>query len=160
MKKRKNPEWKIPKSQGNPFYATADALQAKIDEYFKTGMRIKTVIVGPATSRMAVDIPIPTISGLCHFLGFDSRQSFYDMEGRPELSYTIKKARLLIEQDYEEDLKQGLGAGAIFALKNFGWKDEHSVVGAVVHKHEISVVDIEARAAEIVKGRQCLGSRN
>lgn len=158
IEKRKTSKWKISKSQGDPKYKTAGQLQKKISAYFNGGMRVKTVIVGNGANKMAVDIPVPTISGLCHFLGFASRQSFYDMEERPELSYTIKRARLLIEQDYEEDLKAGLGAGAIFALKNFGWKDEHSVAqsGEIVHKHIVGHVEIEDRVNQLARARACM----
>jgi len=49
----------------------------------------------------------------------------YDYENRKEYSYTIKKARLMIENRYE----QGLGSketvtGSIFALKQFKWSDK------------------------------------
>lgn len=64
-----------------------------------------------------------TITGLVLHCGFASRQSFYAYEKKPEFSYIIKRARTLIEKEYELCLRRGLGAGAIFALKNFGWTD-------------------------------------
>jgi hypothetical protein len=64
-----------------------------------------------------------TISGLSFHLGFASRQSFYDYEDRQEFSYTIKRLRTFIESCYENNLYSGAPAGAIFALKNMGWKD-------------------------------------
>ena len=71
-----------------------------------------------------------TITGLCLYLGFESRQSFYDYEKKPEYSYIIKNARLHIENGYELSLRSASVTGAIFALKNMGWKDktetEHS----------------------------------
>lgn len=109
-----------------PMYESADQLQEAISEYFQSGVKKRTVI----TKDGAIEIPVPTITGLCNYLGFDSRQSFYDYELKPEFAYTIKKARLLIEQEYEELLQMGQPTGAIFALKNFGWVDkvqtEHS----------------------------------
>ena len=72
----------------------------------------------------------PTITGLAYFLGFSDRHSFYDYEKRGKFSHTIKRARLWIESIYESKLFEGSPTGAIFALKNFGWKDkqetEHS----------------------------------
>ena len=66
-----------------------------------------------------------SVTGLALFLGFDSRQSFYDYENKGgEFSYTIKRARLQIEQHYEEALLSKNATGAIFALKNFGWRDK------------------------------------
>lgn len=68
-----------------------------------------------------------TITGLAYFLGFESRQSFYDYEERPEFSYIIKRARLYIESAYEKKLSGNSVTGSIFALKNMGWKDKQEV---------------------------------
>src|SRR6478609_132401 len=68
-----------------------------------------------------------TITGLALNLGFESRQSFYDYEKEGEFSYTIKKARLTVEAFYESKLLSNNSTGAIFALKNFGWKDKQDV---------------------------------
>ncbi len=68
-----------------------------------------------------------TISGLAYYLGFESRQSFYDYESNPKFSYTIKRARLFIENEYEKLLISNNTTGAIFALKNFGWTDKQEV---------------------------------
>lgn len=68
-----------------------------------------------------------TISGLAYYLGFESRQSFYDYEKNAKFSYTIKRARLFIENEYEKLLASGNVTGAIFALKNFGWSDKQEV---------------------------------
>jgi hypothetical protein len=68
-----------------------------------------------------------TITGLALYLGFESRQSIYDYEKNGQFSYTIKKARLRVENFYEENLMGEHTAGAIFALKNFGWADNQNV---------------------------------
>ena len=91
-------------------------------------MRKKTIIIGRADQKKTIEVPIPTISGLAHFLGFESRQSFYDYEKKDGFSYTVKRARLFIEVHYEEMLNTGNVTGAIFALKNLGWLDETKVV--------------------------------
>ena len=101
-----------------PQFKTAEDMQAAIEDYFDTHSEGK-----------------PTISGLCYHLGFTSRQSFYAYEKKAEFSYTIKKARLRIESGYEKYLHGGQCAGAIFALKNFGWSD----------KQEIEVKDLEIK---------------
>ena len=109
---------------GRPLmYKTVEELQAAIDDYFKTGVTIRKVIVGSGANKQMVEIPVPTITGLCYSLGFESRQSFYDYEEREGFSYTIKRARLFIEKEYEEQLSSGNTIGAIFALKNMGWID-------------------------------------
>lgn len=66
----------------------------------------------------------PTITGLAYYLGFESRQSFYDYEERGEFSYIIKRLRLAVESGYESRLGEAACTGAIFALKNMGWKDK------------------------------------
>lgn len=68
-----------------------------------------------------------TITGLALALGFESRQSFYDYEKNPEFSYIVRKARLKVEQGYELRLFSGQPTGAIFALKNMGWKDKQEI---------------------------------
>jgi len=130
-----------------PHFETPEELQGKIKEYFETGVKKRTVVVGPSNNKTAVEIPIPTITGLCYFLGFESRQSFYDYENREGFSYTIKRARLFIETEYEEQLTIGNTTGAIFALKNFGWADkqviDHMTGGKPLNenKHEVVFKD-------------------
>lgn len=100
-------------------YETAEELQAKVDEYFA-----KT------------DPDDYTITGLALFLGFCDRQSLYDYEDRELFSCIVKQARLRVENGYELDLKKGKkqATGAIFALKNMGWRDkfENEVSGGMV----------------------------
>lgn len=68
-----------------------------------------------------------TITGLAYELGFCSRQSFYDYEERDGFSYIIKRARLAVEKAYEAKLSGQSVTGAIFALKNMGWKDKSEI---------------------------------
>jgi hypothetical protein len=72
-----------------------------------------------------------TITGLAYHLGFESRQSFYDYEKNALFSYVIKRARLRIEMNYEQMLHSSAPAGAIFALKNFGWSDKTELTGGL-----------------------------
>lgn len=69
----------------------------------------------------------PTISGLAYHLGFESRQSFYDYEEKPEFTYTIRKCRLFMEAHYEARLQGNNPTGAIFWLKNAGWTDKQEI---------------------------------
>ncbi len=114
-------------------FSTPEELQAKVDEYFDKPVDTRTVYVG--ADKTPIKVSVPTITGLALFLGFDSRQSFYDYEKREEFSYTIKVARLRIEREYEQLLQWGNVTGAIFSLKNLGWKDEHTTE----HKGEVTV---------------------
>lgn len=88
----------------------------------------------------------PTVTGLTLHLGFASRQSFYDYENRDEFSYTIKRARLRVECEYEKKLSGGkIAIGAIFALKNFGWTDRQEI------KHEGIPPTDQITKVEIIK---------
>lgn len=67
----------------------------------------------------------PTVTGLALYLGFESRQSIYDyIHNHKEFTYILKKALLHIEMNYEQLLESKASTGAIFALKNMGWKDK------------------------------------
>jgi hypothetical protein len=110
-----------------PKYKTAEELQSKIEEYFNKGVKMRKVVVGNGKNTQVVELEVPTITGLVLYLGFESRQSFYDLEKYPEFSYTIKRARTVMEQMYEEALSIGNTTGAIFALKNFGWVDKQNI---------------------------------
>lgn len=109
-----------------PIFDTTESLQEAIHDYFVNGITYKEVIIGKSPNQELVKLPVPTISGLCFHIGFESRQSFYDYEKKPEFAYTIKRARLFIEKEYEEQLQVGNTTGAIFALKNMGWTDSQS----------------------------------
>lgn len=108
-------------------YDDPTQLAEKIEEYFNGGANKRTVIVGKGENRTTVDIHIYTITGLCYYLGFESRQSFYAYEQKEAFSYIIKKARLRIEQHYEESLQLDAPTGSIFALKNMGWIDKNEI---------------------------------
>lgn len=67
-----------------------------------------------------------TITGLA--LALDtSRKVLIDYEDKDEYSYTIKRAKLMVENGYEIDLKKNGRSGTIFALKNFDWQDKTEI---------------------------------
>lgn len=102
--KKKNPGGRPRK------YAEEEVLQQKIIEYFKD---------------RADNMRPPTVAGLALWLGFADRQSMYDYKKNEKFSCTIKKAVTMIEQYAEERLfGDGPHTGAIFWLKNHGWKDK------------------------------------
>ena len=111
-----------------PIFNSPEHLQEMIEAYFNGGANKRTVIVGKGENKQAIEIPIYTITGLCYYLGFESRQSFYDYEKNTSFSYIIKKARLRIEQHYEETLQMDVpAAGSIFVLKNMDWRDRTDI---------------------------------
>lgn len=118
-----------------PFYETPEELQKKIDEYliYVQGKRDTKWITdsdengNPKDKQIEFWVREPeplTITGIALFLGFESRQSFYDYEKKEGFSYTIKRARTFIENSYEKNLTFARNPqGSIFALKNLGWAD-------------------------------------
>ena len=120
-----------------------DALIARITEFFdwvkgESHTEKRTIAKKDKVTKEVieeeVDVDIwdrmpeqPNITNLALFLGFDSRQSFYDYGKNEEFSYTIKRARLAIENHYEGHLLTPAAPGAIFALKNFGWTDKQEI---------------------------------
>ena len=95
-------------------YKTVKELQTAIIKYFENNKKY-------------------TITGLAYQLGFASRQALINYEGySAQFHYTIKRAKLRIEQGYEENLTENNAAGSIFALKNFDWKDRQDI------KHDVS----------------------
>lgn len=113
-----------------PTFENDKQLQEAIDDYFNNGVAKRQVVIGKVPNQQVIEIQIPTITGLCYYIGFESRQSFYDYELKPEFTYTVKRARLFIEKEYEEQLTSGNTVGAIFALKNMGWRDKHEIEGS------------------------------
>ena len=93
-----------------PKYKTSEEMQTAIDLYF-----------------LSVEEDHLTLTGLALALDFESRQSLYDYEVKGDFAYTIKKARLRIENSYEISLRENGRSGDIFALKNFGWKDKQEI---------------------------------
>jgi len=114
-------------ASGRPIkYKKAEDMALKIAEYLDYIQGEKGADVGEDGDIEKWERPPEpiTITGLCFYLGFESRQSFYDYEKKKEFSYLIKRARLLVENRYERALSSRDVTGAIFALKNMGWKDK------------------------------------
>lgn len=95
-----------------PIYNTAEELEKAIDEYF---------------ASIKDEGEPATITGLALYLGFADRQSLYDYQEKEQFSCIVKKARTMVECEYEKKLSAQSPTGAIFALKNMGWKDKSEV---------------------------------
>jgi len=92
---------------GRPLkFKTVKELQDKIDVYLETTPKQEWTITGLA---LALDT---------------YRQTLLNYEEKDEYLDTIKKAKQMIENSYELDLKKHGRTGTIFALKNFDWKDK------------------------------------
>jgi len=117
-----------------PLYNNAQELSDCIEEYYEQCIPefLKDddgKYILEKGQPIVLKMNIPTMTGLALHLGFCSRQSLYDYEKHKEYSYIIKKARLRIENSYEESLRDPSikATGPIFALKNMGWKDSKDI---------------------------------
>ena len=108
---------------GRPLkFANVFELQSKIDDYFA---------VTPSDEW--------TITGMALHLD-TSRETLLDYQDRDEFSDTVKRAKLKIECGYECDLKKHGRTGTIFALKNFGWRDQQDINHGGQKENPLSVV--------------------
>lgn len=91
---------------GRPLkYKSLADMQPLIDDYFATTPPRTQTITGLA---LALDTDRTTI------INYENRDEFFD---------AIKRAKNRVEHAYELSLRERGGAGDIFGLKNFGWKD-------------------------------------
>lgn len=67
------------------------------------------------------------VTGLALWLGFCSRQEFYDYATKAGFESVIAACRAKVEANYEARLTSAKPTGAIFGLKNMGWRDEKHV---------------------------------
>ena len=100
-----------------PKFESVEELENLVEAYFLS-LEYEDNETGEIKSKS------PTITGLTLFLGFCSKTSLYEYEKKPEFMNSIKRARLMVEEGYERALLTKGSTGAIFALKNFGWKDK------------------------------------
>lgn len=113
---------------GRPLkFPSPEAMQAKIDAYF---------------TACEVSEKTYTITGLA--LALDTnRETLCNYEERDEFFDTIKRAKMRVEEFYEGRLVHPGPTGSIFALKNFGWKDNQTVSGdplnPIKHEHSLAV---------------------
>lgn len=136
---------------GRPLkFKSAKELQDKIDEYFDSCWVDKVIENtdkdGNCTmSTVRYQNEPYTVAGLAAYLGFHSRQSLLNYEGKPEFVDVIKKAKLKIEACWEAQLYDGKGSGPIFWLKNHaGYRDKQEVA----HTGTLTLEQIVAGANE------------
>lgn len=108
---------------GRPrIYQSPEEFEAKVIEFFDNPP-MRKIVVG----FNMIDVPSLTITNLALHLGFSSRGTLYEYEKRDEYSDIIKRAMLVCESSYEDNLSSGQCAGSIFALKNMGWSDRQEI---------------------------------
>ena len=119
-------------------FSSVESMQKIIDKFFDSCKPEITkddkgnYVYNNKTGLPVYNLNPPTLTGLALALGFCSRQSVYDYEKDKKYSYTIKKARLKCENWLEVNLLSGTipPASGIFALKNYGWRDDIGLTGA------------------------------
>lgn len=89
------------------------------------------------------DEPV-TFTGMALHLGFVARQSLYDYQGYDGFSDSVRRARSLVEAEYEKRLAGNNVAGSIFALKNHGWSDRQELEHSGNVPAEVRVTYVEA----------------
>lgn len=118
-----------------PKYDDPKELEAKIEEYFdyiqgEEGEETYINDQGIEVFKWKREPERPTVTGLALFIGFSHKGTLYEYAKKEEFKDSIKRALSLVERSYEFMLDSKTYGGAIFALKNMGWKDkveqEHS----------------------------------
>jgi len=117
-----------------PDFTTARQLGASIDAYFnyiKGEYHLEKKPAKETKSETSASQKVwdresepATITGLAFFLGFNSREAFYDYEANGKFANILKRGRLRIEVMYEKKLHQQSSPGIIFALKSLGWHEK------------------------------------
>ena len=101
--------------RGRPrLYDSHEAFDAKTQEYF---------------AEVETKGKMPTLAGLCLYLGFYDKDSFthYATYGE-DFSRTVKAAKMRIEDDRHQRLANPACTGIIFDLKaNHGWQDKQTL---------------------------------
>lgn len=104
-------------------FSSAEEFQKSVDEYF----------------AQAGDKP--TITGLALHLDCEI-ETIKNYQERDEFSAPTKRAYLRVQNGYEKRMHEGAPTGAIFALKNFGWKDKTEVDQNMSGKLDIGGIKI------------------
>ena len=78
----------------------------------------------------------PTVSGLAFALGFDATQSLLDYKGySEEYSSMLARAKLLVEQSYEDGLRaRDQARGCQIALMRLGWTPKQETITHQTHE--------------------------
>lgn len=116
-----------------PKYKSKEEIEEKIDAYFKecAGEILKDDDGKPVLNKYGDPVYIhqrpPTVTGLALALGFTTRLSLLNYQGKKEFANTITRAKTMIEAYTEERLFDRDGShGAQFSLRNNfnGWNDQ------------------------------------
>ncbi len=131
-----------------PKFKNKEEMQEKIDQYFKDceGKVLKDDKNEPIFNKHGQVVIVGqkplTMTGLARALGFSSRQSLLNYEGKKEFLDTIMRARMRVEEYTEECLFYKESAnGAKFSLANnfAGWTEKKEIE-ADIHTEKLEDV--------------------
>ena len=138
-------------------YKTVEAMQIKIDEYFEACKgeiaRDKDgyiIVSNRGEIQYIVQPKPPTVMGLALALGFASRDSIFDYQGKKEFSAAITRAKARCAEYAESRLFDRDGArGAEFTLRcNFGWRDKTNNETEIENRDKINALKEIFKIAE------------
>ncbi len=107
--------------KGNQYYKLAVNLGRP--RKIETFNDFEALVIGYFNEQKDLKKPKYTITGLSCYVGLTKTDFNAQADRGRDFSDLIKKAKEIIENCYENQLYTTGCAGAIFALKNMGWKD-------------------------------------
>ena len=116
-------------------YKSKEELQIAIDKYFKAcdGTMLTDKNEQPIFNKYGqpvfINVKPPTVTGLALALGFTTRLSLINYQGRKEFVNTITRAKAKIEEYAETRLydKDGCNGAKFNLSNNFGWKERQEI---------------------------------
>ncbi len=117
-----------------PKYSCPQELSERIDKYFLEACNSIPVlgddgkVLTTKTGKPLIDYNPPTVAGLALYLGFADRRSLYDYKKKEKFEYVIRRAIARMEENAEKQFTVGQTSGAIFWLKNHGWRDKNETI--------------------------------
>lgn len=143
-----------------PKYKSKEEIEEKIDAYFKEceGEVLKDEEGKPVLNRFGNPVIInskpPTVTGLALALGFTTRLSLLNYQGKKEFMNTITRAKSMIEAYTEQRLFDRDGtSGAQFSLKNNfkGW-NERQITELDQEEQRAKIAQIKAQTERLAAG--------
>ena len=117
-----------------PMYETKEEMEEKIERYFKecNGVPYFDDDGNPLRTDKGCIVyekqpKPPTVTGLALALGFSTRKSLLEYQGKPEFVNTITRAKTRIEEYAEIRLfdRDGVNGAKFSLMNNFkGWRDK------------------------------------
>lgn len=104
---------------GRPYlFQDADELRERLQKYFD-----ETPISEWTVTGLALELECDRDT----LLNYETNKQGQHENVSKEIIRLIKKAKMLVHNAYEKDLRNKARSGDIFALKNFGWTDKQEL---------------------------------